>query len=148
MMPLEAASLHACTSQFASSVHHERTRQKDSSIRCSSKQWVPKELVCDSAAASNIGSRTPPLQNIGCALLDESKQICRTQGQGQQSAPAGREEESKMDCLGAVDSMTLQMSRAEGRAEGSSWRQALMASSISAGHSSGTLHANAAQVRW
>jgi hypothetical protein len=49
-----------------------------------------------------------------------------------------------MDCLGAVDSMTLQMSRAEGRAEGSSWRQALMASSISAGHSSGTLHANAA----
>ena len=54
--------------------------------------------------------------------------------------PGGREEESERDCLGAVCSITVQMSSAVGRAAGSSCRQALMACSISGGHSSGTLH--------
>ncbi len=66
--------------------------------------------------------------------------VSKGQGQLRGCTPAGREEESERDCLGAVDSMRLQMSRAEGRAEGSSCRHALIASSISAGHSSGTLH--------
>jgi hypothetical protein len=39
--------------------------------------------------------------------------------------------------------MTLQISSEEGRAAGSNWRHALMAASISCGHSSGTLHAPA-----
>lgn len=58
-------------------------------------------------------------------------------------------EASSEECeeRGADASMSVQMSSAVGRAEGSSWRHAFTARSTSGGHSSGTLRAHARPFR-